>query len=162
LALNLSLLKDISPRAVGRIAFGKYVSPDYMIHPGEFIPPIATRTGIPIARGTNDVYFNLVLPSGPTPAGGWPVAILGHGNSQTKNDHLLALVATLAEFGIATIEINAVGRGFGSLSTLTVSRTSGPPLAFSAGGRSIDQNHDGVIEFSATTDYRLPTIRTST
>jgi hypothetical protein len=37
--LNLSLLQII-PGAVGTIAFGKYLSPDYEAHPAEFTPPV--------------------------------------------------------------------------------------------------------------------------
>src|SRR2546425_5019375 len=44
--LPLSLLQII-PGAVDRVAFGKYVSPDYMVHPGEYIPPVGTPTGTP-------------------------------------------------------------------------------------------------------------------
>src|SRR5262249_16829099 len=70
---NLSLLRDISPGAGGPLAFGKYLSPDYAVPPGEYIPPVATRTGTPVVQGENEIYFNLVLPSGPRPDGGWPV-----------------------------------------------------------------------------------------
>src|SRR6266700_835986 len=142
--VNSSLLQLI-PGAVGTIAFGKYDSPDYEVHPGEFIPPIGTRTGTPAVQGTNEIYFNLFLPSGPKPALGWPVAIFGHGNDQEKNLSF-NVAATMAAHGIATIAINAVGAGFGPLGTLTVNRTAGEPRTFSAGGRGIDQNSDHVIE----------------
>jgi len=151
--LNLSLLRNI-PGAIGQIAFGKYLSPDYQVHPGEYIPPVGTRTGIPAVQGVNEIYFNLVLPSGPEPAGGWPVAIFGHGGGLTKQGNgnpgggsSLAIAATLAKRGIATIAINAIGFGFGPLSTLTVNQTGGP-VTFSAGGRSIDQNGDHLIGIS--------------
>jgi hypothetical protein len=39
--LDLTLL-DVSSGAVGRIAFGKYLSPDYEVHPGES-PPVRGR-----------------------------------------------------------------------------------------------------------------------
>ena len=64
--LDVSLLQII-PNVVGTIAFGKYSSPDYEVHPGEFIPPIGTRTGTPAVQGTNEIYFNLFLPSSPDP-----------------------------------------------------------------------------------------------
>jgi len=83
--LNVGFL-HIIPGAIGTIAFGKYVSPDYEVHPGEYIPPVGTLTGTPVVQGTNEVYFNLFLPSGPKPEGGWPVAIFGHGGGSTKND----------------------------------------------------------------------------
>jgi hypothetical protein len=141
--VDVSLLRII-PGAVGQIAFGKYVSPDYEVHPGEFIPPVATRTGAPVVQGTNDIYFNLFLPSGPKPPGGWPVALHGTGADGSKQRDVF-VVATMAEQGIATLIINAVGRGFGPLSTLTVDQTGVPSVTFPAGGRSIDQNGDGII-----------------
>jgi len=55
------------------------------------------------------------------------------------------VAASLAERGIATIAINAVGHGFGPLSTLTVTPSVGAPVTFPAGGRGIDQNGDGII-----------------
>src|SRR2546428_8444157 len=142
--LDVSLLQII-PNVVGTIAFGKYSSPDYEVHPGEFIPPIGTRTGTPAVQGTDEIYFNLFLPSGPKPAHGWPVAIFGHGNNQDKN-LALNVAATMAAHGVATIAINAVGAGFGPLGTLTVHRTTGDSVTFLAGGRGIDQNADHLIE----------------
>jgi hypothetical protein len=141
--LNLSLL-DVIPGAVGQIALGKYHSPDYEVHPGEYIPPVGTRTGEPVAPSGNDIYFNLYLPSGEKPAGGWPVAIFGHGLTTSKNNSL-QIAATLAAHGIATIAINMVGAGFGPLGTLTVNQASGDPVTLSAGGRGFDQNGDHVI-----------------
>ena len=102
--LDVSLLQII-PNVVGTIAFGKYSSPDYEVHPGEFIPPIGTRTGTPAVQGTNEIYFNLFLPSSPRPAAGWPVAILGHGNTESKNLRSFTVAASMAAHGIATIAI---------------------------------------------------------
>ena len=123
--MNVNLLRFI-PGAVGQVAFGKYVSPDYETAE-KFIPPVGTRTGTPVVQGVNEVYFNLYLPSGPRPAGGWPVAIFGHGVGGSKQGgagsrwrRFAGLAASLAEQGIATIAINVVGHGFGPLSTLTV------------------------------------------
>jgi hypothetical protein len=137
-------LLHIIPGAVGEIAFGKYVSPDYEIHPGEYIPQVGTNTGIPAVQGVNEIYFNLFLPSGPKPADGWPVAIFGQGNAGNKNLSL-NVAATMATQGIATISINFVGQGFGPLGTLTVNQTVGGPVIFSAGGRGIDQDGDHII-----------------
>jgi len=144
LTLDLSLLRII-PGAVGQVAFGKYTSPDYMIHPGEYIPEVGTRSGIPQVQNTNDVFFNLFLPSGTPPVGGWPVAIFGHGSPNSKNDQSLEVAATMAAHGIATISISFYGNGAGPLSTLTVTRSSSSPVTLSAGGRGIDQNHDNSI-----------------
>ena len=146
--LNLSLARDTFPGAVGSVAFGKYLSPDYQVHPGEYIPPVGTRTGTPAVQGVNEIYFNLFLPSGPTPAGGWPVAIFGHPNGAYKEDPSLSVAGSMAAHGIATLAINAVGHGFGPLGTLTVSQSVGGPVTFSAGGRGIDQDGDGTIGFN--------------
>jgi hypothetical protein len=140
--LTLGSLRII-PGVVDQIAFGKYLSPDYETHE-RFIPPVGTRTGTPVVQGVNEIYFNLYLPSGPRPVGGWPVAIFGHGSGGNKQ--AVNTVASLAAHGIATIIINTVGHGFGPLSTLTVNRMVGAPVTFSAGGRGVDQNGDGVIE----------------
>jgi hypothetical protein len=143
--LNLSLIRDTFPGAVGTLAFGKYLSPDYQVHPGEYIPPVGTRTGMLAVQGVNEIYFNLYLPSGPMPTGGWPVAIFGRPNSAYKEDPSLSVASSMAVRGIATLAINAVGHGFGPRSTLTVSQSVGGPVTFSAGGRGIDQDGDGVI-----------------
>ena len=86
------------------------------------------------------------MPSTPKPHGGWPVAIFGHGFGDNKNDSPLLVAAVMAANGIATISINAVGHGFGRLGTLTVNRTTGAPVTFSAGGRGIDQDGSGTID----------------
>jgi hypothetical protein len=139
-------LLDLVPGAVAQIAFGKYLSPDYEAHPGEYIPPVGTRTGTPEVQGYNDIYFNLYLPSGPKPEGGWPVAIVGHTYSTSKETGIpLYVAATLAEHGIATIGINIVGHGFGVLSTLTVHHADGGSVTFPEGGRGIDQTGSHTI-----------------
>jgi hypothetical protein len=145
--LNLSLLRVI-PGAVGQIAFGKYVSPDYEVHPGEYIPTVGSRTGRPVVQGSNEIYFNLLLPSGPKPERGWPVAIFGHGSplSKDSSSSTLNVAATMAAHGIATITINVVGHGFGPLSTLTVRQTDGTSVTFPSGGRGIDQDGDHIIQ----------------
>jgi hypothetical protein len=128
---------------VGTVAFGKFSSPDWATA-GKIIPPIGTRTGVAVPQGTNDIYFNLVLPAGPTPPGGWPVAIFGHGFTDNKNNSPFAVAATMANHGIATIAINVVGHGFGAAGTLTVTANN-TSVTFSAGGRGIDQNGDTLI-----------------
>ena len=129
---------------VGRIAFGKFRSPDWETA-GKIIPAIGTRTGVPAVQGTNDVYFNLILPAGPKPPGGWPVAIFGHGFTDNKNNSPFAVAATMANHGIATIAINVVGHGFGAAGTLTVT-SNGASVTFPAGGRGIDQDGNTVID----------------
>jgi hypothetical protein len=139
--LNLSLIRNV----VGTIAFGRYTSPDYEVHPGEYIPPVGTRLGTPAVKGTNPIYFNLLLPSGSKPAKGWPVAIFGHGRNQDKNNQPLNVAGSMTANGVATIAINAVGHGLTPAGMLTVSRTAGGPVNLSAGGRGIDQDGNGII-----------------
>lgn len=129
---------------VGRIAFGKFSSPDWETA-GKIIPAIGTRTGVPAVQGTNEIYFNLVLPSGAMPPGGWPVAIFGHGFGDNKNNSPLVVAATMANHGIATIAINVVGHGFGSAGTLTVTSNSAT-VTLSAGGRGINQDGNTAID----------------
>ena len=145
ITLPVSLLQFI-PGAVGQIAFGKYQSPQYIVHPGEYIPAVATRTGVPQVQETVEVFFNLIVPAGTPPAGGWPVAIFGHGSPTNKNNQPLEVAAVMASHGIATIAINFVGNGLGPLGTLTISQVSGSPVTFPAGGRGVDQNHDNLID----------------
>jgi virulence factor lipase-like protein len=146
--INLSLLRDI-PGAVGQVAFGKYLSPDYLT-PERIIPAVGTRTGVPLARRTNEVFFNLYLPSGTPPPGGWPVVLFGHGSNSSKQGGPLggasmAMAAALASKGLATIAINAVGHGFGPAGTFTVSMADGVSVTLPAGGRGFDLNQDGAI-----------------
>lgn len=136
---------EITPGAVSQIAFGKYLSPDYQSEPA-VIPPVGTRTGTPLVQRVNEIYFNLFLPTGTKPPAGWPVVIYGGGGNQSKDEGPFKVAATMANHGIATISINAVGVGFGPLGTLTVNRTMGGPVTFPAGGRGIDQNGDTIIE----------------
>jgi fermentation-respiration switch protein FrsA (DUF1100 family) len=133
------------PGAVGRIAFGKYESPDYETS-GKFIPATGTLTGSPAVQATNEVHFNLIVPAGAPPAGGWPVAIFGHGFGDNKNNSPFVVASTMAAHGIATIAINVVGHGFGPAGVLVVNRVSGGPVTLAAGGRGIDQDGNGTID----------------
>jgi dienelactone hydrolase len=136
----------IVPGAIGTIAFGKYSSPDYENADG-VIPAVGTKTGVPAVQATNDIYFNLFLPAGPEPPGGWPVVIAGHGASANKNtgNVPVSVAAKLAQHGLATIAINAVGHGGGPLGTLTVTNTDGTAVTLPEGGRNIDRNGDGTF-----------------
>jgi fermentation-respiration switch protein FrsA (DUF1100 family) len=93
------------------------------------------------------VQFTLWEPAGPRPAGGWPIAIFGHGFTDVKDGAPTAVAGTLASQGIATIAINVVGHGGGPLGTYTVSRNGGAPsVTLSLGGRGFDQNGDHLID----------------
>lgn len=136
---------NVFPGSVGELAFGSYQSPDYETAAGE-IPQVGTRRGVPAVQSTNTIYFNLIVPSGAEPAGGWPVAIFGHGFGDNKNSSPFVVASSLAHAGIATIAINVVGHGFGPDGTLTVNQSSGTPVTFSAGGRAVDQDGNGTFD----------------
>jgi hypothetical protein len=140
-SIDLAILRYI-PNAVGAIAYGVYVSPEYRV-PGEYIPAVGTLSETPPVQGENKLSFTLFLPSGPSPAAGWPVAIVGTAGDQ----HFAtgAVAAMLASHGIATIGINVVGNGFGPLGTLAINLTDGSSLVIPDAGRGIDQDGDNEI-----------------
>lgn len=147
---QLNFLKQTFPGAVGQLAFGKYRSPDYLTPCtstpcDRFIPPVGTRTGTPQPRVSENVFFTLFVPSGTPPRSGWPVVIFGLGFSDNKNVGPFRIAPTMAAHGLAMIVINGVGQGLGPLSTLTLSLSGGATMSFSAGGRSSDQDGNGVI-----------------
>ncbi|MFL5928445.1 MAG: Ig-like domain-containing protein [Gaiellaceae bacterium] len=131
---------------VGTIAFGTYASPDYE-NAEEVIPPVGSLTGTPAVQSINNLQFTVFLPVGAPPPGGWPVAIFGHGFTDSKNGAPIAVAGTFARNGIATIAINVVGHGFGAASTYTVLRNGGAaPVTLPAGGRGFDQDQNGTID----------------
>jgi Big-like domain-containing protein len=136
---------NIIPGSISAIAFGSFTSPDWET-PQRFIPPIGTRTGVPVSQGVNTLYFNLFIPAGFAPPGGWPVAIFGHGFTDSKHGAPFAVASMFASRGIATIAINVVGHGGGALGTLTIIPTAGSPVTIPDGGRGFDQNGDGTID----------------
>ena len=136
---------QVFPGAISTVAFGKFTALNFETA-GGFIPAVPTRTGLPAVQHTEDIYFNLILPAGPKPPSGWPVAIFGHGFSDNKNNSPLAVASTLAARGIATIAINAAGHGFGPGGTLTVLQATALPVVLPAGGRAVDQNGDGNFD----------------
>jgi hypothetical protein len=136
---------QVFPGSIGTLAFGKFSSKQF-VNAGVFIPAVATRNDVPV-QSTQDVYFNLFIPSGKRPTNGWPVAIFGHGFTDSKQGAPFAVASTLAHNGIASIAINVVGHGFGPNSTLTINQ--GPTsVTFPEGGRGINQDGTGVITSS--------------
>jgi len=104
------------------------------------------------------IYFTLFLPSSAKPAAGWPVAIYGHGFTDSRHGSPFVVAASMAAQGIATIAINVVGHGGGALGTLNVLRGGLPPVSLPAGGRGIDQNGDGNIDLTEGSSAGAPRI----
>ena len=148
---------DVAQGAVGAIAFGSFTSPNWETSE-QFIPAIGTRTGVPAVQGQNTLYFTLILPAGPTPAGGWPVVIFGHGFTDSKQGAPLAVASIFASHGLATIAINVVGHGGGAAGTLTIIPTSGTPVIVPDGGRGFDQDGNGTIDSTEGSSARPPRV----
>ena len=135
----------VIPGAVASVAFGKFSSPDYQ-NAARVIPATGTLTGHPVAQGSNELVFELFTPSGPRPAGGWPVAIFGHGFTDSMYGAPWTVASVFASKGIATIAISVVGHGGGAAGTLNVIPTAGLPVVVPSGGRGFDQDGNGVID----------------
>jgi hypothetical protein len=136
---------NIVPGAVGQIAYGKFTSPRYQTD-AKYIPATGTLNGQPQPQGSDEVVFQLFTPAGPKPAGGWPVAIYGHGFTDSMYGAPWVVASVFASRGIATMAINVVGHGGGAQGTLTVMRPGAAPVVINAGGRGIDQNGNGTID----------------
>ena len=118
---------------VGTIAFGTYDSPNYE-NAAQVIPAGRRREpASPAVQSVNKVQFTLFVPAGTAPAGGWPVAIFGHGFTDSKNGAPSAVAGTLARNGIATIAINVVGHGVGPPARTRSTATAAPAVV--AAGR---------------------------
>jgi hypothetical protein len=145
-SLNAALgALQVFPGSVGTLAFGKF-SGQHWQNAGVFIPQVPTRQSVP-SQGSEDIFFNLFIPSGPRPTNGWPVAIFGHGFTDSKQGAPFAVASTLAHNGIASIAINVVGHGFGANSTLTI-KQGATSVTFPEGGRGFDQDGNGQISSS--------------
>ncbi len=145
----------VIPGSVDRIAFGKFRSPNYA-NASQFIPATGTLTGHPAVQSSNELVFELFLPSGPKPAGGWPVAIFGHGFTDSMYGAPWTVASVFASRGIATIAINVVGHGGGPLGTLAVIPAVGSPVVLPAGGRGFDQDGNGVIDSTEGVNAAAP------
>ena len=131
--------------AVAQLAYGKFSSPSYLAA-GQSIPATPTLSGSPRAQGSSELIFQLFVPAGTKPAGGWPVAIFGHGFTDSMYGAPWTVGSVFASQGIATLAINVVGHGGGALGTLNVLPTSGAPVSVPAGGRGFDQDGNGAID----------------
>ena len=136
---------------IGQLVFGRYSSPNYLTG-DQYLPPVGTRTGTPTPVSHDDIYFDLFLPPGSPPAGGWPVTIFGHGFTDNKLGAPLVVAASFAAQGIASVSINVVGHGGGPNGTLTLL----PGPTFPAGGRGFDQNGDGRIDSTEGVNAAFP------
>jgi hypothetical protein len=145
----------VVPGAVAQIAYGRFESPDYQTA-DKFIPATGTLAGQPQQQGTNTLTLQLFVPAGAKPAGGWPVALFGHGFTDSMYGAPWAVASVFASRGIATLAINVVGHGGGARGSLAVLPKAGTPVMIDAGGRGIDQNGDGAIDPTEGVDAAPP------
>ena len=136
---------NLVPGAVAQVAYGRFRSPNYQT-PQLHIPATGTLTGAPQPQGSQDLVVQMFVPAGAKPAGGWPVAIFGHGFTDSMYGAPWTVASVFASRGIATLAINVVGHGGGPLGTLNVLRAGDLPVAVPAGGRGSDRDGNGAID----------------
>ena len=143
--LASSQVLNTAVTGAGYYAFGSFSTPRYQSYADAIIANVpTTRTPQPI--GTQQVGFTLIVPAGPTPAGGWPVAIFGPGFTRSKYDLFLAADLNAAR-GIATISTDPAGHAFGPHSVVQVKQ--GPlTTTFLGYGQGADLDGNGVIDAS--------------
>jgi hypothetical protein len=112
---------------VERISFGLYLSPLYLNTSGPQAGTInTTPTNAPILPPSTlvPVSFHLFLPAA-NPGSKIPLIIYGHGLGDSQFGAPTFAASTWAQKGFATLSIEITGHGFGPLSSMQVSTTSG-------------------------------------
>jgi len=140
--LTASTVPNTSPLSAGSYVFGSYLAPSWL-NADSVIAQTPTGSAGPKVTGASRLPFVLILPAGPVPAGGWPVAVFGHGFTRSDTDLFLAADFN-ASRGLATLATDVVGHGYGPRSTWTATSVGGA-TSFPAYARGVDQNRDGVI-----------------
>lgn len=130
----------------GTLVFGSFSAPNWL-RPDRTIEQRATKGPGPAPLGVTTLPFLLVLPPGPAPAGGWPLAIFGHGFGSTAQS-VLAAAATNSQSGIATIATHVAGHGYGPRSAWEVTTGTAAPVVVPAYGRGVDV--DGAAGIGST------------
>jgi hypothetical protein len=128
---------------VGRVAFGTFSSPRFLTNELT-MPALSTKTSVPVPAAFERLAFQVWLPATPPPAGGYPVAIAGHGLTDNRFGLSSSLIPVFMQNGYAILSMNAVGHGFGSESSIQVALPTGA-VEIPGGGRGIDVDSDGTI-----------------
>jgi len=140
--LVTSPVNNTSFGAAGSYVFGSYLAPSWL-DADSVIAQRPTAGRGPRVTGQAQLPFVLIVPSGAVPAGGWPVAVFGHGFTRSDADLFLAADFN-ASRGLATIATDVVGHGYGPRSSWTAVSSAGT-VHIPAYARGVDQNHDGTI-----------------
>ncbi len=122
---------------VGRIAFGFFLSPVFLNPSTGTISQTATAKPIGAPTGHALVSFHIFLPAGPAPAGGYPVAIYGHGLGDNQFDAPTYIASTFAQKGIATLAFEITGHGYGPGGVVKVTETNGKVYTVATPGRGV-------------------------
>jgi len=132
-----ALVSTPAPSAIqaGTYVFGSFSAPNWL-RADRTIEQTPTKDGGPAPVSVERLPFLLVLPPGQAPAGGWPLAIFGHGFGGSASN-VLAAAATNATSGIATISTHVAGHGFGPRSSWQVT-SGGATTTLPAYGRGVD------------------------
>lgn len=145
---------------VASVAFGLYLSPNYINTSGPDIGSITNSANQPAAVqqllggltfGYVPVSFHVFLPSKPAPPGGYPVVIYGHGLGDNQFGAPTYIASTLAKAGYATVAMEIQGHGYGSGGTVTVKDKFGLTYKMLTPGRGVPlkpgpmDNSDGCI-----------------
>jgi len=138
--LTVSAVLNSAVAGAGYYAFGSFLVPRFQN--AEAVIPHVPTTQTPPALTSQRVGFTLIVPAGPTPAGGWPVAIFGPGFTRSKYDLFLAADLNAAH-GVATIATDPAGHSYGPRSQVTVKQATGNTTFLGFGqGRDLDGDGD--------------------
>ncbi len=139
---------------VGSVAFGLFLSPNYLNTSGPAPGTITTNETAPVAvpglpanlpPGFVPVSFHVFLPAGPMPSGGWPVVIYGHGLGDNQFGAPTYMASTLAANGYATLAMEINGHGYGPNSTVALTKNDGGKFTISTPGRGIQFSPNAPI-----------------
>jgi dienelactone hydrolase len=121
---------------VASIAFGTYLSPDFLFLDGTirttptFQPLGAPYTSIPVS-------FHVFQPASAKPKNGYPVVIYGHGLSDNQFGAPTYIASTLAKNGFATLAFEITGHGYGPGSVVNLTDTHGVVTTVPTPGRGV-------------------------
>ena len=139
------------PADVDQIAFGLYLSPNFLQVQGPLAGSIAvTPTNAPIGApvpvpglpsnipaGYVPVSFHIYLPPAPANGHPFPVAIYGHGLGDNQFGAPTYIASMLAKQGIATLAIEINGHGFGPGGYVQLNFTNKSPALIATPGRGL-------------------------
>ena len=145
LELSSLPLAVLAADAIGGLGIGWYWSPWYLSAQRRIAEGPTARPPAP-APAEVAVPLVVVLPAGAPPAGGWPVAIFGHGYGGDPVTGALLIATTLARHGLATAAVPVVGHGGGPDGRLVARLTSGAIRTVPMPGRGVDLDGDGRFD----------------